>query len=230
MRYYSENGFYIKIKNNLDEEITLEELVDQYFGNAEGYFKLEDSNSKNNPDFTTITTTEEQHQEESQEEKEKNNFSKGGSAEEYLQKAQNPELSQQNPENDIKIAINSEKEPKKLFDSEKTNKIIYSDNDNSDSNTPSHFSLDYLDQDQRKSIERHLNSGKVLKCHHKNCLNVEFSTLYDYNMHCHNSHPKQPLHPELSLIELLNLEPRGNPWESVDDDYENQVSLKEFDN
>jgi hypothetical protein len=49
-------------------------------------------------------------------------------------------------------------------------------------------------------------------------------------MHCHNSHPKQPLHPELSLIELLNLEPRGNPWESVDDDYENQVSLKEFEN
>lgn len=78
MRYYSENRFYIKIKNNLDEEITLEELVDQYFGNAEDYFKLEDSNSKNNPDFTTITTTEEQHQEESQEEKEKNNFSKGG--------------------------------------------------------------------------------------------------------------------------------------------------------
>jgi hypothetical protein len=93
-------GFYTKIKNNLDEEITLEELVDQYFGNAEDYFKLEDSNSNNNPD-STITT--EQHPEDSQEEKEKNNFSKRGSAEEYLQKAQNPELSQQNPENDIKM-------------------------------------------------------------------------------------------------------------------------------
>jgi hypothetical protein len=77
-----------------------------------------------------------------------------------------------------------------------------------------------------------LNNGKTLKCHHKNCssFEVEFSTLYDYNMHCHNSHPKQSLHPELPLIELLNLEPRGNPWEHVDDDYENHVGLKEFEN
>ena len=25
----------------------------------------------------------------------------------------------------------------------------------------------------------------------------------------------QPIHPELPLIELLDLEPRGNPWEEV---------------
>lgn len=75
-----------------------------------------------------------------------------------------------------------------------------------------------------------MNNGKILKCHHKNCLQVEFPSLYDYNMHCHNSHPKQPLHPELSLIKQLNLEPRGNPWESADNDYENQFSFKEFDN
>lgn len=228
MKYYSENGFYTKIKNNLDEEITLEDLVHQYFCNPEDYFKVKDSDSNNNPDSTTITTTdttEEQHQE-SQEEK--NNFSKGGSAEEYLQKAQNPELSQQNPENDIKITINLENESKKLFDNKKTNKIIYSVNTDSPN-----LSLDYLDKDQRKKLEEHLNSGKVLKCHHKNCFHAKFSTLYDYNMHCHNSHPKQPLHPKLSLIELLQLEPRGNPWESVDqnnNENKEEEVLKEFDN
>jgi hypothetical protein len=64
-----------------------------------------------------------------------------------------------------------------------------------------------------------LESGKTLRCHHKNCslFEVEFSTLYDYNIHCHKIHPKQPLHPELSLIKMLGLEPRGNPWESVID-------------
>ena len=58
-----------------------------------------------------------------------------------------------------------------------------------------------------------MNNGKTLKCHHKNCLQAEFSILYDYNMHCHNKHPGQPLHPELSLIKMLGLEAKGNPWE-----------------
>jgi hypothetical protein len=75
------------------------------------------------------------------------------------------------------------------------------------------FSVDYLDKEQRKKIEEHLSNSKILKCHHKNCLQAEFSTLYDYNMLCHNKHPGQPLHPELSLINMLGLEAKGNPWE-----------------
>jgi hypothetical protein len=59
-----------------------------------------------------------------------------------------------------------------------------------------------------------MNSGKTLKCHHKNCVQIEFSTLYDYNVHCHKKHQKQPLHPELSLIKMLGLEAKGNPWET----------------
>ena len=57
-----------------------------------------------------------------------------------------------------------------------------------------------------------------MKCHHRNCFsfNEEFTTLYDYNIHCHTSnHVGQPIHPELPLIQILNLEPRGNPWEEV---------------
>jgi hypothetical protein len=80
---------------------------------------------------------------------------------------------------------------------------------------PKGFSLNYLDKDQRHKILKHLNEGKTLKCHHSKCssFNEEFSTLHEYNIHCHTNHPKQPLHPELSLIELLDLEPRNNPWE-----------------
>ena len=77
------------------------------------------------------------------------------------------------------------------------------------------FTLDYLDYNQREKIVKHRKAGKTLKCHNKNCdsFNGEFSGLYEYNIHCHTTHKKQPLHPELSLIELLKLEPRGNPWE-----------------
>jgi hypothetical protein len=80
---------------------------------------------------------------------------------------------------------------------------------------PKRFSLDYLDYDQREKILKHLKVGKTLKCHHKNCefFEIEFPTLCEYNIHCHTRHKRYPLHPELSLIELLKLESRGNPWE-----------------
>jgi hypothetical protein len=80
---------------------------------------------------------------------------------------------------------------------------------------PKGFTLDYLDDDQREKILKHLKAGKPLKCHHRNCesFNVNFATLYEYNIHCHSKHKRLPLHPELSLIKMLKLEPRGNPWE-----------------
>jgi len=37
LRYYV-NEYFINMKNDLDEKISLEELVDQYFGNPENYF------------------------------------------------------------------------------------------------------------------------------------------------------------------------------------------------
>ena len=143
--------------------------------------------------------------------------------------------------NNIKITTNSEKEDKKLFYFPKKNKIIYSDDNNNNNqsgiiSSPSTnnntnknntrreqttgFSLIYLGKIQRKSIEEHLAQGKTLKCHHQNCKsfinNKEFTTLYDYNIHYYNSnHSSQPIHPELPLIELLGLEPVGNPWEEV---------------
>jgi hypothetical protein len=152
LKYYSENGFYTKIKNNLDEEITLEKLVEQYFGNVEDYFKIEDNNhssystaeverggeekeeknqqkeeTEKNIDSSAISTSNPNST--TTEKEEKNNFSKSGFVEEYLQRVENIELLQQNLGEDIKIATNSGKADKKLFDSAKTNKIIYSNND-----------------------------------------------------------------------------------------------------
>ena len=64
-------------------------------------------------------------------------------------------------------------------------------------------------------LENILAKGKSLKCHHKNCNNKEFYSLEDYNNHCHSKHPKQPMYPELSLIKMMGLEPKGNPGKSV---------------
>ena len=38
-------------------------------------------------------------------------------------------------------------------------------------------------------------------------------SLEAYNNHCSSKHPKQPMYPELSLIKMMELEPKGNPWE-----------------
>ena len=54
LKYYSENGYFINIKNHLDKEISLDELIEQYFGNVHDYFEdLEDNNSN-----SSSTTTE----------------------------------------------------------------------------------------------------------------------------------------------------------------------------
>ncbi|MGH9981218.1 MAG: hypothetical protein ACRD6U_06670 [Nitrososphaeraceae archaeon] len=42
VKYYSENEFIIKIKNHIDEEITIEKLVEQYYNNSSDYFTLKD--------------------------------------------------------------------------------------------------------------------------------------------------------------------------------------------
>lgn len=140
-----------------------------------------------------------------------NNFSKKGVLQKNTFKQSKSREITTNPEtvyiDNIKITTNSEKDNKKLFYFPKKNKIIYSTKESS-------FSLNYLGKIQRKRIEKHLAQGKTLKCHHRKCssFNQEFTTLYDYNIHCYNSnHVDQPIHPELPLIQMLDLEPRGNP-------------------
>lgn len=73
--------------------------------------------------------------------------------------------------------------------------------------------FDSIDDTLHTKVKEHLLKGKSLKCHHKNCNEKEYSSLQEYNIHCNRMHPKQPFYPELSLIKMMNLEPKGNPWE-----------------
>jgi hypothetical protein len=74
--------------------------------------------------------------------------------------------------------------------------------------------FDGVDDTLHIRVKEHLVNGKTLKCHHKSCEDKEYKSLEEYKNHCFNRHPKQPLYPELSLIKLMELEPKGNPWES----------------
>ena len=74
--------------------------------------------------------------------------------------------------------------------------------------------FDGFDDDLHIKVKEHLSKeGKSLTCHHRYCNNKEYFSLKDYNIHCHSSHPKQPMYPELSLIKMMGLESKGNPWE-----------------
>ena len=57
IKYYSENGFIVKIKNHRDKEITLDELIDQYFANADDYFEFEEEQNKEEQDNDRNRTT-----------------------------------------------------------------------------------------------------------------------------------------------------------------------------
>jgi hypothetical protein len=73
--------------------------------------------------------------------------------------------------------------------------------------------FDDVDDDLHIKVREYLAKGKTLKCHHKGCKDKEYYSLIKYNNHCFSSHPKQPLYPELSLIQKLLLYSRENPWE-----------------
>lgn len=78
-------------------------------------------------------------------------------------------------------------------------------------------SVKYFNETLQVKIEKYLQSGKTLKCHQENCNTKEYTSLKDYNAHCHSKHPKQPMYPDLSLIESMKLNSHGNPWENGDD-------------
>ena len=74
--------------------------------------------------------------------------------------------------------------------------------------------FDDVDDTLHIKIREHLSLGKSLKCHHKNCNDKEFHSLESYNSHCHSRHSKQPMYPELSLIQMMDdFERKDNPWE-----------------
>jgi hypothetical protein len=108
-----------------------------------------------------------------------------------------------------------EQNPNKSLDDtlDNTNKVSSNNNNKNQEQNNSFGRVDGFDDDLHIKVKEHLSRGKTLKCHHKNCNNKEYLSINDYNTHCHSSHPKQPMYPELSLIKMLGLEAKGNPWE-----------------
>jgi hypothetical protein len=103
---------------------------------------------------------------------------------------------------------------KSLDDTLDDTKTVSSNNINENQEQNNGFGrFDGVDDTLQIIVREHLSQGKSLKCHHKNCNDKEFHSLEAYNNHCHSRHPKQPMYPELSLIEMMGLEPKGNPWE-----------------
>jgi hypothetical protein len=74
--------------------------------------------------------------------------------------------------------------------------------------------FDGIDNTLHIKVKEHLANGKTLKCHHNSCEDIEYQSLEEYKNHCFSRHPQQPIYPELSLIKLMKLKSRENPWET----------------
>jgi hypothetical protein len=110
---------------------------------------------------------------------------------------------------------NQEQNPNKsLDDTLDDTKMVSSNKNDKKYEQNNGFGLfDDVDDTLHRKVKEYLAKGKSLKCHHKNCNDKEFHSIESYNNHCHSKHPKQPMYPELSLIQIMDLEPKGNPWE-----------------
>ena len=104
---------------------------------------------------------------------------------------------------------------KTLDDTFDDTKKVSSNNNNENQAQNNGFGrYDSIDDTLHMKVREHFMKGKSLKCYHKSCNDKEFHSLESYNNHCLSIHQKQPMHPELSLIQMMGLEPKGNPWET----------------
>jgi hypothetical protein len=110
---------------------------------------------------------------------------------------------------------NQEQNPIKSLDDtlDDTKNVSSNENDENYEQNNGFGRLDGIDDTLHIIVREHLSQGKTLKCHHKNCDGKIYLSLEEYNSHCLSRHPKQPMYPELSLIKMMALEPKGNPWE-----------------
>jgi hypothetical protein len=156
LRYSSDKGIIIKLEDHEGKEISVQELVDRYYKDPEKYFELDskrnnnsttgDSSSGHSP-FTRTTdegkskieieqledepkssfsSTSELPVQGSKEEQE-NNFVKERVSDEYLENAENASKLQEMSRDNSKSVESQQNLSNKLFDSEKTNNLIYSD-------------------------------------------------------------------------------------------------------
>jgi hypothetical protein len=153
LRYSAYKNLLIIIQNHEGKDITVEDLVDQYYNNPEKFFQLDNKSNKSTPEDSSLgesiipTTIEEskseiktglqqeqqssssstsQLSEQGSEEKHENNFVKQHLSEDYLENVENASELQENTASNEKYIETRHSLLKKLFDPGKTNNLIYS--------------------------------------------------------------------------------------------------------
>ena len=154
LRYSSEGGLIIKLEDHEGNEISVQELVDRYYKDPENYFELDSKRNNNSSpgdsssgqSLSTSTPAEgikdeigieqQEHQSlsslssessvQGSKEEQENNFVKEKVSDDYLENAENAsELHELSVDNAKSVEYQNYLS-KKLFDSEKTNNLIYS--------------------------------------------------------------------------------------------------------
>jgi hypothetical protein len=278
IKYYSESGFIVNIKNHNDTEISIDELVNQYFGNNRDYFEIdvqdeEEDENEQGTDVNNIVGNEEEDEtgknldeEENKEnsnssstnhnndantfiiannnnnnnnhnvdddvsdpkntidssasrttnlvvEIKKNNFLKDGISEEYLQNGQNIEQLHEKQGNDVNSTTNRIQQSNKLFETAKTNKIIYSNSD-----IDSRVKNDNGDEIKKQEDATISNDNKLLNkplilCHYCNFKSNNENELLTHSV---NFHPGKPARPDPEMLKLLQQQEQQKPKEDVD--------------
>ena len=148
LRYSSHKDFIVEIKNHEGKEITVEELVDQYYNNPERYFQLD--NDDNGNEGNVLPAGPDNNGDDNKGDSDSNNIHKNTASvkevvsEYYLQNDKIANESDENQENNIKNIDTDEVQSKKLFLIAKRNNLLYSC-----------YYCDKLETDTEKDYQRH---------------------------------------------------------------------------
>jgi len=97
----------------------------------------------------------------------------------------------------------------RVYDNEETDQDKQDIEKDVDNNTDTRtLEPTYPTQPTQPTLSLSQNTYSCYKC------DKQYLILKEYNSHILNTHEKQPLYPDLSLIKLLGLQPQGNPWET----------------
>jgi hypothetical protein len=175
-----------KIKSHEDNEITVEELVEKYYGDTDKYFEFSNNNKpalplltrlpalplllSSSPDIADVYVSSLKTQKQTEE----NYFSKGSASDEYL--------------NNSKITSESQENSSEYIRSTQTKPII-----------------------SNKLVENSETNNFLYSCYY--CNGLQTDVKYEYERHVILKHPDKPAYPcKIDLIKL-KIQAKGKSWE-----------------
>jgi hypothetical protein len=202
LEYYSTNSdLELAIKSHEDKGITVEELVDQYYKDSEKYFEIVSSNTPEDPsagEKSSLTTEDKSESDSEHKEIQENNFAKGVVYDGYQEGSQNNSKLQEKKDNNGANLNSEEYNSKKLFESGKTNNLIYSNEVNcqdkkyqpsvsSIKSTPITTLPDLSEQIHRANIIQQAGNKGYYPCVY--CNGFETKIQKEYERHIVTKHP-----------------------------------------